>query len=74
MEHWNPTVVYQLATERHREDIRRGAAAQQLAETLGARPARARVAAALAALAARLDPGTAHLRRDGAVLAAANQA
>jgi hypothetical protein len=69
MEHWDARVVYDLAIARHREDIARGEAAQRRAEALGARPARARLAAALLALAARLDPVGALAAPEGRPLA-----
>ncbi len=62
MENWNPAIVYQLATERHRENAARGAQAQELATLFGAPTARVRLAATFAALAAWLDPALAAVR------------
>jgi hypothetical protein len=56
MDNWGGSTIYDLAMALHTERVARGAAAQHRAATLGARPGRARLAAALAALAARLDP------------------
>ena len=56
MDNWDASVVYRVAIDQHQERVARGQAAQRLAEALGVRPLRVRVAAALAAVAARLDP------------------
>ncbi len=56
MDNWGGSTLYDLAMTRHTERVARGAAAQHLTATLGAHPVRARLAATLAALAARLDP------------------
>jgi len=56
MEHWDASIVYDLTMTLHRERVARGVAAQSLAATQPALPVRARLADALAALAARLDP------------------
>ena len=56
MENWNASVVYQLGGERHREHATRGETAYQVAAILNAQSARTRLATALVALAARLDP------------------
>ena len=63
MDNWDATVVYRVAVDRHRERVARGQEAQQVAETLGVRPLRVRVAAALTAGAARLDPAVIGPRR-----------
>ena len=55
MENWAPTVVYQLAIDRHSEEVARGTAAQHLKQVLGAPSTRTRLAKALVSLAARLD-------------------
>ena len=56
MDNWHPSVIYDLAIYRHHEDTARGEAAQQVASQLSGRPVRNRLAAALVALATRLDP------------------
>jgi hypothetical protein len=55
MDNWNPTLVYQMATERHGEQIKRLEYAQLVAAQGTGQPARARLAGALIALAARLN-------------------
>ena len=72
MDNWNPSVAYQMATERHREDIARGAAAQLRSARRDVPTARARIAVSLITLAARLDTTLAQ-RRDAA-LSQANRA
>lgn len=57
MDNWAPAVVYQMALERHTEDIARGAVAQQLARLMRRQGIRSRLANALVALAARLIAG-----------------
>ncbi len=59
MNSWGGSTLYDLALTLHTERVARGAAAQHHAATLGAHPVRTRLAAALAALAARLDPAVA---------------
>jgi hypothetical protein len=56
MDIWNSSVVYQLTTERHHEDIRRGEASQLQSARLGAQTVRSQLAQSLVALAARLAP------------------
>ncbi len=59
MDSWGGSTLYDLALTLHTERVARGAAAQHHAAILGAHPVRTRLAAALAALAARLDPAVA---------------
>ena len=56
MDNWHPTMIHQVLDARQRDWVARGEAAQRLAEALDAPSARARLAGALVALAARLDP------------------
>jgi hypothetical protein len=55
MDNWHPNIVYQMALDRHQENVARGVA-KQLAAVPGSRPVRTRLATALTALARRLDP------------------
>jgi hypothetical protein len=64
MDNWHPIIFDQLVLARHREDLARGEAERRLTALSGPRPVRARLAAALAALAARLDPARHAPRRD----------
>jgi hypothetical protein len=66
--------IYDMAIQRYREDFRRGEAGQRLDEALGARTARVRLAAALTALAARLNPAVALPRQEQVSLTPADQA
>jgi hypothetical protein len=59
MDNWGGSTIYDLAMALHTERVARGAAAQHPTATPGAHPIRARLAATLAALAARLDPAAA---------------
>jgi hypothetical protein len=52
----SPAVVYQLAIERHHEDLAHGQASRQLAGFTQRQSIRARLANTLATLAAQLDP------------------
>ena len=70
MDNWNPTVVYQMAIERHNEDMARGEAARQLADLPQRQSVRARLANALVALAARLDPAASAARQPMAAASA----
>jgi hypothetical protein len=54
MDNWDPSVVYQMATGRHHEDIARGEEAQRRAALLGGLSIRTRLTDTLIALAARL--------------------
>ncbi len=65
MENWNPSIVYDMAIERHTEVIARGEASQRQPSLPGSQTARARIAAALVALAARLDAVTTDRRVAG---------
>jgi hypothetical protein len=49
MDSWNPSVVYQMAAERHSEDIARGEAARRLASLSQGQAIRSRLASALVA-------------------------
>jgi hypothetical protein len=69
MDNWGGSTLYDLALTMHTERVARGAAAQHQAATLGAHPGRARLAAALATLAVRLDPAVAPAPRRAAPLA-----
>jgi hypothetical protein len=68
MDNWHPNIVYQMATDRHREKVARGEAAQRQAATLNAGPVRARLATALIALARRLDPALRTARQEETTL------
>lgn len=56
MEHWSPTIVYQLAIDRHHRDLAQGDASRQLADLPQPQPLRTRLANSLITLATRLDP------------------
>lgn len=75
MNSWGGSTLYDLALTLHTERVARGAAAQHHAATLGAHPVRTRLAAALAALATRLDPAAyTAARREDVTLAPAHPA
>jgi hypothetical protein len=57
MENWNTDSMVDFVLAEHRALVARCEAKARVAEALGARSPRTRLAAALAALAARLDPG-----------------
>lgn len=59
MDSWGGSTLYDLGLTLRTARVARGAAAQHLTATLGAHPVRTRLAAALATLAARLDPALA---------------
>ena len=56
MDYWDPSVVYQMVAEQHRERVARGEAALRLETALGAGGVRVRLAKTLASLAHHLDP------------------
>ena len=68
MDNWDATVVYQIVSIEHQERVARGESIQRQRAILGGPPARARLAAALVALAARLDPALNAARRTGTPL------
>jgi hypothetical protein len=74
MDNWHPSIVYDMAIERHREDICRGTAAQRVASQHRGQAPRARLAAALVALAARLDATATLAQREDTALTPVNPA
>ena len=67
MENWNPSIVHDMAIQRHTEAIARGEASQHRASPRLGQAVRARLASTLVTLAARLAPAFPASERLGTV-------